>query len=61
MNTMCERYEIPEKEVVPNKKLVEKEKTTRRKASNCKCLNPFFYCYSSSLMIVINYLKNQAP
>ena len=25
MNTMCEGYEIPEKEVVPNKKL-EKEK-----------------------------------
>jgi hypothetical protein len=23
---MCEGYEIPEKEVVPNKKLVEKEK-----------------------------------
>ena len=23
---MCETYEIPEKEVIPNKKLVEKEK-----------------------------------
>ena len=23
---MCDTYEIPEKEVVPNKKLVEKEK-----------------------------------
>jgi hypothetical protein len=26
MNTMCEGYEIPEKEVISNKKLVEKEK-----------------------------------
>ena len=26
MNTMCETYEIPEKEVIPNKKLIEKEK-----------------------------------
>jgi hypothetical protein len=26
MNNMCEGYEIPEKEVIPHKKLVEKEK-----------------------------------
>ena len=26
---MCEGYEIPEKEVVPNKKLVEKEKSSQ--------------------------------
>jgi hypothetical protein len=29
-NTMCEGYEIPEKEVVPNKKLVEKEKQSNQ-------------------------------
>jgi hypothetical protein len=27
---MCEGYEIPEKEVVPNKKLVEKEKQVKQ-------------------------------
>ena len=31
MYTMCEGYEIPEKEVVPNKKLVEKEKQQEEK------------------------------
>ena len=31
MNTMCEGYEITEKEVVPNKKLVEKEKQFKQK------------------------------
>jgi hypothetical protein len=30
MNTMCEGYEIHEKEVVPNKKLVEKEKQVKQ-------------------------------
>jgi hypothetical protein len=30
MNTMCEGYEIPEKEVVPNKKLIEKEKQSNQ-------------------------------
>ena len=29
-NTMCEIYEIPEKEVIPNKKLVEKEKQSNQ-------------------------------
>jgi hypothetical protein len=27
---MCEGYEIPEKEVIPNKKLVEKEKQSNQ-------------------------------
>jgi hypothetical protein len=27
---MCEGYEIPEKEILPNKKLVEKEKQSNR-------------------------------
>jgi hypothetical protein len=27
---MCETYEIPEKEAIPNKKLVEKEKQSSR-------------------------------
>ena len=27
---MCERYELPEKEAIPNKKLVEKEKQSNR-------------------------------
>jgi hypothetical protein len=30
MNTMCEGYEIPEKEVIPNKKPLEKEKQSNQ-------------------------------
>ena len=29
MNTMCETYEIPEKEVIPNKKLVKEKQSNQ--------------------------------
>ena len=57
---MCEGYEVPEKEVVPNKKM-EKEKQFKQEEKpltvNAKT---FFYRCLSSLVISMDELKNQA-